>query len=622
MLTVTTPDGAQVVTSYSGTTVTVTDQDQKSRKSDTDALGRLTNVWEDANPNGLNYETGYQYDVLGNLRQVTQGSQQRYFAYDSLSRLIRTKNPEQAVNTALNFTDSQTGNSGWSHAYTYDANGNLASRVDARNITTSYVYDPLNRVVQTNYANDPAGTANLVYRYDHGILGRGHRFEVRDADTTRLTSTTQRVSERDALGRAKWLRTFYRQDAATQILAETRYTYDLAGGVKTMTYPSGRTVTYDSDGAGRTASVAGTLGDATSRTYTSGINYSAFGGMTQEQFGTTTPLHQTRSYNVRGQLYLVQLGTSPGSWNRGRLLNHYGAGDYANWGTSGRDNNGNVLRSHHYVPNDDAISGYQVTYEDYEYDALNRLTSVAEGNVTGSVQFTQAYTYDRFGNRTIDQAGTTQSGIINRQAFAVDTATNRLGVPSGQSGLMGYDAAGNLTSDTYSGAGARVYDGEGRMVEAVGVGGQLSNYVYDGDGRRVRRNTGGVEWLQVYGAGGELVQEFAKSNFALRSEYGYRNGELVVKADATQGSVQWSWMVTDHLGTPRIITDQTGSLSGVKRHDYLPFGEELAANVGGRTTTQGYIDDNVRQKFTGKERDGETGLDYFGARYYLSLIHI
>lgn len=54
------------------------------------------------------------------------------------------------------------------------------------------------------------------------------------------------------------------------------------------------------------------------------------------------------------------------------------------------------------------------------------------------------------------------------------------------------------------------------------------------------------------------------------------------------------------------------------RHDYLPFGEEIAVPYGGRTTLQGYAPDNVRQKFTGKQRDTETGLDYFGARYYSS----
>ena len=78
------------------------------------------------------------------------------------------------------------------------------------------------------------------------------------------------------------------------------------------------------------------------------------------------------------------------------------------------------------------------------------------------------------------------------------------------------------------------------------------------------------------------------------------------------------WLVADQLGTPRMVLDQSGELANVKRHDYLPFGEELLAPTGGRTSGQGYAADGVRQQFTGKERDTETGLDYFLARYYSS----
>jgi RHS repeat-associated protein len=80
-----------------------------------------------------------------------------------------------------------------------------------------------------------------------------------------------------------------------------------------------------------------------------------------------------------------------------------------------------------------------------------------------------------------------------------------------------------------------------------------------------------------------------------------------------------NWLVADHLGTPRMIVNKSGSLASVKRQDYLPFGEELFAGTGGRASTQGYTGDSVRQKFTQKERDIETGLDFFGARYYGSL---
>ena len=84
-------------------------------------------------------------------------------------------------------------------------------------------------------------------------------------------------------------------------------------------------------------------------------------------------------------------------------------------------------------------------------------------------------------------------------------------------------------------------------------------------------------------------------------------------------SLRINWLVVDHLGTPRIILDQTGLLQNVSRHDYLPFGEELT-NQGLRSPQLGYTNsDLIRQRFSLKERDNETGLDWFETRYYSSV---
>ncbi|MGH9876578.1 MAG: RHS repeat domain-containing protein, partial [Nitrososphaerales archaeon] len=148
-------------------------------------------------------------------------------------------------------------------------------------------------------------------------------------------------------------------------------------------------------------------------------------------------------------------------------------------------------------------------------------------------------------------------------------------------------------------------------------------YAYDADGHRTRRsiNNGGEVWWQVYGISGELVAEYqlAPGTPTLKKEYGYRNGQLLVIAETT-GTLQW--IVTDALGTPRMIADQTGSLAGIKRRDYLPFGEEILAGIGHRQPANGYSlsqSQQPRRQFTGKERDSETELDYFEARYYSSL---
>jgi hypothetical protein len=79
-----------------------------------------------------------------------------------------------------------------------------------------------------------------------------------------------------------------------------------------------------------------------------------------------------------------------------------------------------------------------------------------------------------------------------------------------------------------------------------------------------------------------------------------------------------SYLTTDHLGSTRVVTD--GSAVVKARHDYLPFGEEIETSVGGRSGVTGYAAaDSTRQRFTSKERDTESGLDYFLARYYLTF---
>ena len=106
--------------------------------------------------------------------------------------------------------------------------------------------------------------------------------------------------------------------------------------------------------------------------------------------------------------------------------------------------------------------------------------------------------------------------------------------------MMSYDASGNLITDTYNAtAVTRAYDAENRMTSET----QASNYIagsysYDGDGRRVRRSVNGTETWQVYGLGGELLAEYA-ANAAPTSpqkEYGYRNGQLLITAEAASGS--------------------------------------------------------------------------------------
>jgi RHS repeat-associated protein len=72
---------------------------------------------------------------------------------------------------------------------------------------------------------------------------------------------------------------------------------------------------------------------------------------------------------------------------------------------------------------------------------------------------------------------------------------------------------------------------------------------------------------------------------------------------------------TDLVGNVRAVTDDQRNV--IERHDYLPFGEECTT---GACASNPAVGAGQPRKFTGKERDSETGLDYFGARYYGSKI--
>ncbi len=669
--TVQTPDTATVTTAYSGNAVTVTDQAGKQRRSLTDAMGRLIRVDE---PSGCDtclgivssptQPTDYLYDALGNLRKVTQGTQTRWFGYDSLSRLIRVKNSEQAVNSSLPaYTDPVTGGSGWSMAYFYDANGNLTQKTDARNISVTYVYDALNRNTSVDYDNTTISPD--VYRfYDNAAIanGKGRFSHDYHGDIFGSQSAEHKaIDGYDPLGRPLSARQLFKTGATWSNSFITSQTYDLAGNVKTMTYPSGRVVNYGYNTAGQLASFTGKLGGLTGGgpggdvNYATAMQYNPRGQMIRETFGTNTALYQRKHYNRRGQLFDIRLGTDSssswdvedpqiwqwanGSWNRGALRLFYSPNlnDYSGPNPAQPLNNGNLHRMDHFVPNalsGDTITSWVMGSDDYLYDELNRLTRVAETPTGGTGSgFVQQFTYDRWGNRKIDVNATTNLTGITRIDFKVLTANNRLVAPSDVTGddpgtdLMRYDKSGNLVYDNYSAAvgqrGVMKYDAENRMIEAVNNSHQ---YRYDADGKRTRRLVAGsLEMWLVYGVSGELVAEYdaVLPGGMLKKEYGYRGGQMLIVYDATlSGDNRLKWMVTDHLGSTRMLVNQSGGLCGaIERRDYLPFGEELASTIGHRNAPcAGYVGgNNPRQKFTNYERDGETGLDFAQARYFGSL---
>jgi RHS repeat-associated protein len=565
---VTTPDNSVVTTAYSGNAVTVTDATGKPRRSITDALGRLTRVDEPNTSNSLgdvsspNQPTSYSYDVLDNLTAVTQGVQTRTFVYDSLKRLTSVTNPETGT-----------------ISYGYDANGNLTSRIDARSITTTITYDTINRVTSRSY-NDSPQTPTVSYFYDAQTLPGGAPSYSRGYSTGRLVAVTYGAGSSagtyrgfDAMGRV--VTQYQRTDSVNYLIEATYYANS---SLQTQKYPSvpgagdRRLVSYTNDAAGRLSSLSSVATSYAPAASVSSIGYAAHNALNTETYGNG--LIHAIAYNNRLRPTQIKLGISGNPTSVVSLGYSYGT----------TNNNGNV-QTHTY-----AGGGLSYT-QNFGYDSLNRLTTSNENGTNWS----QTNGYDRYGNRWIDLGGGNQSLFFN-------TANNRL---SGWS----YDAAGNLLND---GAHSYAYDAENKVAKVDNV----SAYTYDGEGQRVRKLV--AENLRfIYGISDQLICEFSGSTGALLKEYVYgASGLLATIEPAAINTNGTRYITADQLGSPRVLTNSGGSV--ISRHDYMPFGDELGAGVGGRTTGMGFpgTSDNLRQKFTGYERDSESSLDYAINRYF------
>jgi RHS repeat-associated protein len=158
-----------------------------------------------------------------------------------------------------------------------------------------------------------------------------------------------------------------------------------------------------------------------------------------------------------------------------------------------------------------------------------------------------------------------------------------------------------------------VYDAENRLIAAGGM-----SYVYDGDGKRVKKCTeGSTAGICATGATGTLYwgvpgsETLAETDLAgnVLENYIYFNGQRIARREPTSPPTIHFYF-SDHLGTHSLITDLNGTMPPQEESDYFPYGGEIPISGG----------DSNHYKFTGKERDSESGLDNFGARFFTSNI--
>jgi RHS repeat-associated protein len=358
------------------------------------------------------------------------------------------------------------------------------------------------------------------------------------------------------------------------------YTYNLDGSVATMTYPSGAVINYTPDSAGRVLSVidngnpsTGTSGQAIN--YVTGLTYNAANAVTGSTYGQGSNFTGiVNSFSFNDRLQPVTLWSSSPDWTLMYLIYDFHLGNGDNGNVYGITNNRDISRS-----------------QAFTYDPLNRLLS-AQNAGTDCTQklpdghtayWGNSYVYDAWGN--LNQKLVTKCSAENLSVTV--SANNQL------QGGYAYDVAGNMMRD--NNGKNYVYDAENRIAGAVGF-----TYTYDADGNRVEKVNGTTGTLYWYMTPGIVAESDLLGN--LQSEYVFFDGERVARKDIPENNV--SYYFSDHLKTAALISDSVGNIQS--ESDYYPWGGEL----------QFSNNDPNHYKFTGKERDAETGLDYFGARYY------
>jgi RHS repeat-associated protein len=559
-----------------------------------EATGKGGTIDQDLGPlNAPNQPTYYSYNIKGEMIKITQGKpseqgqpiQYRHFMYDSLGRLIRVRQPEQTPNPDIATTGNPENNQ-WTAKYTYDVLGNVVSMTDAKNITITNYYDMASRSTRRTYSDGV--TPEVNYYYDGKGLPSVPAFS-RGA----LTKVTSSVSEDRFTSFDNHGRLLASQQITDGNTYNFGYKYNISGGLLETKYPSGRIIRnfLDNDGGlSQVISKAGNSGQ--NKQVASNFDYTAVGSIKKMKLGNG--LWETAQVNERYQLTQVGLGTTNANNNLFKIDYEYGELNADGTTVDAGKNIGMIAKTTTTIPG--------TTFsQTFKYDAINRLTEAKEFNPTTPTtnNWIQTFGYDRFGNRT--SFNQTVENITlptnNITKPTIDSNNNRF--TTGQGYI--YDFNGNLIQDAEG--RTFTFDGNDKQIEvketnAPANAPKIGRYFYDASGARVKKVTQLETTIFVYDAGGTLAAEYS--------------------TQTAPTNPTTSYMTTDHLGSPRVITDKNGNV--ISRRDFMPFGEEIGVDTiqtSNRSNNPQYATaDKVRQKYTGYQKDEETKLDFAEARMY------
>ena len=464
-----------------GNLIELIDANSNSTLYDYDALNRLTNVIQPGNT-----ITSYAYDSHDNLIEVTDAENlTTSYLSDDMGRLVSTTSPDTGATL-----------------YTYDPAGNLVLKTDAKGNTATYAYDARNRLTGIYF---PDSTQDITYLYDEGINGKG-----------RLTGMSDPAGD-----------TSYQYDALGRLIQKTRiineqnftieYIYNDNGEIVGITYPSGRTITYDRNISGQITSIQSTY-EGNTITLAENVAHLPFGPITTMSMGNGQDITHTFD-----QLYRINSSQAGSVYNRSYTY----------------DPSGNITDINDLIdPSENQSFGY---------DPLNRLLTAT--GVYGPI----SYTYDKVGNRL------TRADNGQTETYSYITGTNKLLEITGTNpATFTYDANGNTTD---IGDKSFIYNQNNRLIQVTEGSTTLDEYIYNGQGQRIKKVTQGETTIFIYDQDGNLITEVDENGKILK-EYVYLEG---------RGLAQFAYEIPEEIGVS-VTTSKGRELSGINVYAFTESG--------------------------------------------------
>ncbi|GAA0319286.1 RHS repeat-associated core domain-containing protein [Psychrobacter aestuarii] len=538
-------------------------------------------------PQGILSQSGQQsFDVLGRLnKELGNNGQQTTFSYDKQDNLIQTQD-------ALSRIDRQS----------YDRLGRVIQDIDAESNEVKYEYNGLSQLIAvtdsrgntTRYTVNAFGETTQIQSPDTGIT----TFEFNDVG--------QLMRQVDAAGRVK------------------AYQYDVKGRVSNITDSQGKVIaTYNYDDVGHLIAVADP-NNSTSYTYDSAgriIEKIQHIKAQPEQQNQTVRYHYTAGGKVdemrlpSGKLVIYDHDKGVLKGIRIKHDDHttqlVDDISYSLEGINGFNwSQTNQTVSHVYD-----LDGRLTQIKDpaitrgYQYDVGNRITSILDNKANIDYRYTHdkidrllqqnliqasqqtdlAYVYDRNSNRIQNKVSKDTVIDINNISYAPNN-NHIVG--------MTYDASGRIVND---GMRTYTYDTAGR-IERIQNGSIGIYNAYNPLGQRIQKNSGNIKTYFSYNEQGQLIGEYDENNNAIR-EYIYLGGQPIAMLSNQQDG-EILQIHTDHLGTPRAVTNKDNTI--LWRWEGDAFG----------TSAPSVITVKMPLRMAGQYADNETGLFYNYYRFY------